>query len=42
MKLATAAFLMPAGGQLASERDVNAATPLKATSRDREASSFAS
>src|ERR1035437_6580334 len=28
------AFLMPAGGQLASERDVNAATPLKATSRD--------
>jgi hypothetical protein len=26
--------MMPADGQLASERDVNAATPLKPTSRD--------
>jgi hypothetical protein len=41
MRSATAGFLMPAGGQLASERDVNAATPLKATSRDSAASSFA-
>jgi hypothetical protein len=39
---ATAAFLIPAGGQLASERDVNAATPLKATSCENRASSFAS
>jgi ABC-type thiamine transport system ATPase subunit len=39
MRSAIAGFLMPAGGQLASERDVNAATPLKATSRDGWASS---
>jgi hypothetical protein len=39
MRSATAALMMPAGGQLASERDVNAATPLKATSRDNWPSS---
>jgi hypothetical protein len=31
--------MMPASGQLASERDVNAATPLKATTRDNWPSS---
>ena len=35
MGSATIDLLMPAGGQLAPERDVNAATPLKATSGQR-------